>query len=57
MTAKDPGKGSRVNSILYINDPMPRMEIQKANKSKKILRNQYVSKQTTESYEYKIAKS
>ena len=33
MTAKDPWKGSRVNNILYINDPMPKIEIQKANKS------------------------
>ena len=32
MTAKGPWKGSRVNIILYINDPMPS---QKANKSKK----------------------
>ena len=35
MTAKDPWKGSWVNNILYINDPMPRIERQKANKSKK----------------------
>ena len=35
MTAKDPWKGSKVNSILYINDPMPRIESQKANKSQK----------------------
>ena len=33
--AKDPWKGSRVNNILYINDPMPRIESQKANKSQK----------------------
>ena len=53
-----------VNNILYINDSkkainniMPRIEIQKENKSKKLLRKQYVSKQSTESYEYKIAKS
>ena len=35
MTAKDPWKGSKVNSILYINNPMPRIESQKENKSKK----------------------
>ena len=35
MTAKDPRKGSKVNSILYINDPMSRIEIQKADKSQK----------------------
>ena len=35
MTAKHPWKGSRVNNILYINDPMLRIEIQKANKSQK----------------------
>ena len=35
MTAKDPSRGSRVNSILYLNDPMPRIESQKANKSQK----------------------
>ena len=35
VTAKDLWKGTRVNSILYINDPMPRIEIQKENKSKK----------------------
>ena len=29
----------------------------KADKSQKLLRKQYVSKQSTESYEYKIAKS
>ena len=57
VTAIDPRKGSRVNSILYINDPMPRIECQKANKSQKLLRKQYVSKQSTELYEYKIAKS
>ena len=31
--SKDPWKESKVNSILYINDPMPRFESQKANKS------------------------
>ena len=59
MTAKDPWKGSRVNSILYINDPMPKknkIEIQKANKSQNLLRKKYVSKESTEPYEYKIAK-
>ena len=35
---------------------MKRIEIQKANKSQNILRNQYVSKQSTEPYEYKILK-
>ena len=36
---------------------MPRIESQKANKSQKnILRKQYVSKQSTEPYEYKIEK-
>ena len=35
---------------------MPRFEIQKADKSKKLLRKQYVSKQSTEPYKYKIAK-
>ena len=34
---------------------MLRIEIQKANKSQNILRKQYVSKQSTEPYEYKIA--
>ena len=36
---------------------MPQIEIQKENKSRKLLRKQYVSKQSNESYEYKIAKS
>ena len=36
---------------------MLRIEFQKANKSQKLLRKQYVSKQSTELYEYKIAKS
>ena len=36
---------------------MPRIECQKANKRQKLLRKQYVSKQSTELYEYKIAKS
>ena len=35
---------------------MPRIEIQKANKSQNLLRKQYVSKQSTEPDEYKIAK-
>ena len=35
---------------------MPRIEIQKENKSKKLLRKQYVSKQSTKPYEYMIAK-
>ena len=35
---------------------MPRIEIQKQNKSQNILRKQYVSKQITKPYEYKIAK-
>ena len=35
MTEKDPGKGSKVNNILYINDPMPRIERQNANTSQK----------------------
>ena len=35
---------------------MPRIESQKENKSQNLLRKQYVSKQTTEQYEYKIAK-
>ena len=35
---------------------MPRIESQKENKSQNLLRNQYVSKQSTEPYEYKIAK-
>ena len=36
---------------------MPRIESEKANKmQEKLLRKQYVSKQSTESYEYKIAK-
>ena len=36
---------------------MPRIEIQKAKKSQKILRKQCISKQSTKSYKYKIAKS
>ena len=35
---------------------MPRIESQKENKSQNLLRKQYVSKQSTKSYEYKIAK-
>ena len=35
---------------------MPRIECQKENKSQKLLRKQYVSKQSTELYEYKITK-
>ena len=56
MTAKDPWIGSMVNGILYLNDPMPGIESQKANKSQNLLRKQYVSKQSTEPYKYKIAK-
>ena len=33
--SKDPWKGSRVNIILYLKDPMPRIESQKENKSQK----------------------
>ena len=35
---------------------MQRIEIQKENKIQNLLRKQYVSKQSTEPYEYKIAK-
>ena len=35
---------------------MPRIQSQKANKSQNLLRKQYVSKKSTEPYEYKIAK-
>ena len=35
---------------------MLRIESKKANKNQNILRKQYVSKQSTEPYEYKIAK-
>ena len=35
VTTKGPWKGSRVNSILYINDPMPGIKCQKEDKSKK----------------------
>ena len=56
MTTKVPWRGSMVNSILYLNDRMPRIEIQKENKSQNLLRKQYVSKQSTDPYEYKIAK-
>ena len=35
---------------------MPRIEIQKENKSQNLLRKKYVSKQSTEPYEYKISK-
>ena len=56
MIAKYPRKGRKVDNILYINDPMPRIESQKENKSQNLLRNQYVSKQSIEPYEYKIAK-
>ena len=34
---------------------MPRIESQKVDKSQKLLKNQYVSKQSTESFKYKIA--
>ena len=51
MTAKDPWKGSKVNSILHLNDSMPGIEIQNTNKSQNLLRKQYVSKQSTELYE------
>ena len=44
------------NSILYLNDPMPGFESPKANTSENMLRKQHVSKQSTESYKYKIAK-
>ena len=42
--------------MLHLNDPMRGIEIQKENKSQNLLRNQYVSRQSTEPYEYKIAK-
>ena len=45
MTAKGPWKRSRVNIILYINDLMPIIECQKADKSRKLLWKHYVSKQ------------
>ena len=35
---------------------MPRIECQKASKSQKLLRKKYVSKQSIESFNYKIAK-
>ena len=35
---------------------MARIEIQKTNKSQKLLRKKYVSKQSTKPNEYKIAK-
>ena len=35
---------------------MPGIEIQKENKTQNLLRKQYVSKQSTEPYEYKIVK-
>ena len=35
---------------------MPRIEYQKVNKSQKLLRKKYVSKQSTESFKYKISK-
>ena len=35
---------------------MPRIEIQKANKSQNLLRKKYVSKQSAKPYEYKISK-
>ena len=37
--------------------PCQELKAKKANKSQKLLRKQYVSKQSTELYEYKIAKS
>ena len=51
MIEKDPWRGSKVNSILHLNDPMPGIESQKENKSQNLLRNQYVSKQSAEPYE------
>ena len=45
MIEKGPWKVSTVNIILYINDPMPRIECQKADKSRKLLWKHYVSKQ------------
>ena len=52
MTAKDQWRGSMVNNILYINDPMPEIECQKADKSQILLWKQFVSKQSTEPYKY-----
>ena len=56
MIAKDPWKGSKVNSILYINDPMPRIESQKTYKSQKTPMKAIGTKTSTESLKYKIAK-
>ena len=56
MIAKDPWKGSKVNSVLYINNPMPRIESQKENMSQKSPKKKYVSKQSTKPNGYKIAK-
>ena len=56
MTTKYPWKGSKVDSILYINDPCQELKAKRQIRVKKILRKQYVSKQSTEPYEYKIAK-
>ena len=47
---KDPWRGSMVNSILYLNDPMPGIESQKANKSQNILRKAICIKTNTEPY-------
>ena len=55
MIAKYPQKGSKVNSILYINDPMSRVESQKADKSEKTPIKHCVSKQSTEPYKYQIS--
>ena len=50
VTAKDPWRGSMVNNILYLNDPMPRIESQKENKSKKSPKKAICIKQSTEPY-------
>ena len=45
MTVEGPWKRGKVNRILYTNDPMPRNEWKKVDKSRKLPWKHYISKQ------------
>ena len=51
-TTKDPWKGSKVNSVLYLNNSMPWIEIQKVNESQNILEKAKYIKTRAEPHQY-----
>ena len=52
VTAKGPWKRDKVNSILYTNDPMPRNECQKEDKSQQTPMKALYIKTNAEPYKY-----